>query len=197
MPQAEKICRVLRNADGPLTGDEIADVLGLAGRNSIYHSLEDLNDSDKIKQVEKNPKKWVLTMVDEAEESNKTKLSLESDIQDYLDGRLDKTELGLSIESEITGPKKEVDSGEIDILAEDADGNLVVIEIKAGKARRAVLGQIKAYMADVIDNLSDTGDVKGIIIAEDFSQKLTRAMTLEEDVELYTYRVELSLDKFQ
>ena len=166
-----------------------------------------LHDSSKTKKVDQRPRKWVLAdginvnektdvISGEPKEPQKTQLSLESDVQGYLSERLHDIEQGLSIQSDRTGLEVQVDSGRVDILAEDSDGNLVVIEIKAGEAQRAVLGQIKAYMADVIDELSETGDVRGIIVSEDFSQKLTRAITLENNIELYTYEVEFSFNKY-
>jgi RecB family endonuclease NucS len=208
MSQAERILRVLRNADRPLKDTEIADRMdGVGGSNAIYHRLMDLHESGKIKKVDQRPRKWALTdgtnidqsidtMSDEQKEPQKTQLSLERDVQEYLSERLDDIEQGLSVQSDRTGLEVQVDSGRVDILAEDTDGDLVVIEIKAGEAKRAVLGQIKAYMADVIDELSETGDVRGIIVSEDFSQQLTRAMTLENNIELYTYRVEFSFDEY-
>jgi RecB family endonuclease NucS len=191
-----------------LKDSEIADRMdGVSGSNAIYHALMNLHDSDQIKKVGKRPRKWVLADSTDVNENNvalnkeskkpqETQLSLESDVQAYLSERLDDIEQGLSIQSDRTGLEIQVDSGRVDILAEDYNGNLVVIEIKTGEAQRAVLGQIKAYMADIIEELSETGNVRGIIISEDFSQKLTRAITLEKNIELYTYEVEFSFSEY-
>lgn len=206
MSQAERILRVLRNSDQPLKDSEIADKMDVTGANSIYHRLMDLHDNGKIEKIGQRPRKWVIAdgvdvkNVDvpsgRSNNTKKSQLSLEKDVQRYLSGCLDDLESGLNIQSERAGLEVQVDSGRIDILAENSEGGLVVIEIKTGEAQRAVLGQIKAYMADIMAGTSETDTVKGIIIAEDFSQKLTRAITLEQNIDLFTYEIEFSFEEY-
>src|SRR3990172_3550345 len=71
-------------------------------------------------------------------------LSLERDLEDYLEGNLHVIESGLKLYTEGTlkGRQFGTDVSRIDLLAQDAAGNLVVIELKAGEAGRGGLGKI-------------------------------------------------------
>src|SRR5579863_8992594 len=82
------------------------------------------------------------------EEEQKTRISLERDLQDALRENIEQLEPGLVI---IDGGKEKTGaSGRMDILATDADKRTVVIELKAGKASLDVFGQIQSYMGDLM-----------------------------------------------
>lgn len=66
--------------------------------------------------------------------------------------------------------------GRIDILAIDKEGNYVVIELKAGEADDKVCGQILKYMGWVKKELANGKPVRGIIIANSFSEQLKYAV---------------------
>lgn len=208
MSQKEDILRVLEDAEGPLKQKEIADRMGVT-RQGIWENLvENLyKKEEKVEKIGENPRKWVIagdvntaTIGKMSESSNSTEnkntqnISLERDVQKYLYKNLDKMKEGLTTNSDRTGKEIPVDSGRIDILAEDLEGEPVIIEIKTGEAKRNVLGQIKAYMADILSNNNE--NVTGVIVAEDFSTKLTKAITLENNIELYTYKVKFDFNVY-
>lgn len=80
----------------------------------------------------------------EIEETIEASLSLEKDLHSYLAARIEKIERGLNIVDD--GVEFQTDAGRIDILAKDRNDHLVVIELKAGKAKDNALGQIIGYM---------------------------------------------------
>jgi len=66
---------------------------------------------------------------------------------------------------------------------------LVVIELKAGRGRSGVVGQILAYMNWVQRNLAKGRAVRGMIIADDFDEKVIYALSGLPNIRLKSYRV--------
>ena len=91
-------------------------------------------------------------------------IGLERDLPAALRYSIEQLEPGLDIID--GGTERSVDSGFIDITANAADGTVVVIELKAGTARRDAVGQILSYMGDVATEDSDP--VHGFLVAGDF-----------------------------
>lgn len=116
------------------------------------------------------------------------KLSLERDMQAAL--RRDIKALGASLKIIDDGAEKSVESGFIDITCEDgADGSLVVVELKAGRADSRAIGQILGYMGDLADE--ETGrSVCGILVAHDFDQRAISAAKIVPALKLMRYSVE-------
>src|SRR5271170_3862558 len=67
-------------------------------------------------------------------------IGLERDLQTSLRARIEQLEPGLTIID--GGAERSVESGFIDITARDGSGAIVVIELKAGKARRESVSQV-------------------------------------------------------
>lgn len=86
----------------------------------------------------------VHTAEGEIEEALDASVSLERDLHSYLAARVHELEPGLDVMPD--GVEHQTEAGRIDILARDSSGTLVVIELKAGKARDAALGQLLGYM---------------------------------------------------
>lgn len=83
--------------------------------------------------------------------------------------------------------------GPIDILAKDkATNNYVVIELKRNQTSDDTVGQILRYMGWVSENMNDH-QVKGIIIAGKYDEKLHYAQVLTPAIEVYLYEVHFSL----
>jgi len=84
--------------------------------------------------------------------------------------------------------------GFIDLLAKDADGNFVVIELKKGRSNQQVVGQILSYVGWVKNNLVVEGQkVRGIIIAADGNQALLDAVsTVSDFISVKYYRVKFN-----
>ena len=75
----------------------------------------------------------------------------------------------------------------IDILGRDSEGTYVIVELKAGIADLATFGQISAYMGWTKNNLAKNGKVRGIIVANDFEEKLKFAVQSVSNVKLKRY----------
>ena len=74
----------------------------------------------------------------EVEDSIEASVSLERDLHAYLATRVNEIESGLALVE--NGVERQTDAGRIDLLARDTNNHLVVVELKAGKAKDAALG---------------------------------------------------------
>ena len=87
--------------------------------------------------------------------------------------------------------------GFIDILAkEKTTGDYVVIELKKNQTSDDTVGQISRYMGWVGDKLAEGNNVKGIIIAAKYDQRLYYALKVVNNVEVYRYSVDFQLKEF-
>jgi len=128
---------------------------------------------------------------DELIEASETTFGLERDLQQALRQNISQLEDGLRI---VDGGKERVtEAGRIDILAQDAHGRTVVIELKAGTAALEALTQLLAYMA-VAEN---SGGIRGILVAGDFPSRLRFAAKAVPNVELRQYRFRFSFDRIE
>lgn len=82
----------------------------------------------------------------------------------------------------------------IDILAKDIANNFVVIELKAGVADLSTFGQISAYVGWVKQNLAPEGNVRGIIVANDFDEKMKYAIKSVPNIKLKRYMLEFQFE---
>ena len=119
-------------------------------------------------------------------QADRQRLSLERDMQSALRENISGLEPGLVIFDE--GVERAVTSGFIDILARDASGSLVVIELKAGKTDARVIGQTLGYMGDILGE-EDGVAVRGIIVAHDFDQRTISAARAVPNLRLMRYAI--------
>jgi len=110
---------------------------------------------------------------------------LERHLQDSLRREISQLEQGLQIID--GGGERAVESGFIDILAQDAAGKFTVIELKAGHAKRDAVGQILGYMGDLKDEEPGVS-VRGILVAASFDKSCRSAVTIVPDLQLREYR---------
>jgi hypothetical protein len=126
------------------------------------------------------------------EDAIETTLHLESDLEGFLVADLGRLESGLKLYSQYGTRGQQLDAGvagRIDILAIDAQNDLVVIELKAGEADRQACGQIQAYMGWVTENLAAGRQVRGILVAGGFTERLKLAATVVPGLKLRAYSV--------
>jgi endonuclease len=102
--------------------------------------------------------------------------------------KLDKFRAGLKLYEKdgVSGRQFLVCSGNIDVLAEDDRGGLVVFEIKAGRAKMDILSDILSYIAGVKKEFPEKS-VHGIIVAQDFDPGLRTAAMETHVIELVSY----------
>jgi hypothetical protein len=126
-------------------------------------------------------------------------LRYEADLRDFLARNLDRIEPGLRpyVPGGEGGPEFPVEEGRIDLLAVDASGDPVVIELKAVPAKPEALAQLLYYMGWVEQNLAGGRKVRGMIIAREVSEKLRVAARKVPDVALFTYEIQVTLNKVQ
>jgi hypothetical protein len=126
------------------------------------------------------------------ETSNTTAaISVERDLRKYLVPNLTSLEPGLNLyrDQDRDGEEYPIDAGRmrIDILAKDQAGDYVIIELKAGVADSETFGQISAYIGWVKRNLAKDNKVRGIIVANDFEERVKYAAQSVSNIELKRY----------
>ncbi len=125
---------------------------------------------------------------EELAEADEITFGLERDLQAALRSNIAQLEPGLKI---IDGDKgKSTEAGRIDITATDNAGNIVVIELKAGTAKPAIIAQVLSYMASVAE--SDKKPVRGIIVARDFHNRVVLASRAIPNLDLRKYTFQFS-----
>lgn len=116
-------------------------------------------------------------------------ISLENDLHSYLASRVEEIEEGLVLADD--GVEYQTDAGRVDILANDATGNPVVIELKAGKAKDSALGQLLGYMGCI----STDQNIRGILVASNFDKRVIFAAKGLRNIKLLRYKVSFELQE--
>lgn len=132
-----------------------------------------------------------------------TEFALEKHLEDFLIKNWNTTPLGLEYDiltdsdGTMVGQQYLSDTGPIDILAIKKDGSeLLILELKKGRASDAVVGQIQRYMGFVKHELAELHQsVRGIIIASEHDTKIERALSVTKDIEFFVYQLQFSLEK--
>lgn len=128
---------------------------------------------------------------DSFDESAELKFGLERDLQLALRADIGQLEAGLSIID--GGTEFSTAAGRVDILAKDARGATVVVELKAGRTDTRVIAQILAYMTTVAADKG--GRVRGIIVANDFDERVVLAARAVPNLELKRYSYQFKFNK--
>jgi hypothetical protein len=129
---------------------------------------------------------------DPEEDAVETSISLERDLEDNLEANLAQLEAGLVPFKRERLLSRQLDTktvGIIDLMAVDKAGNIVVIELKAGEASDRVCGQLQRYMGWAQDNLAGTSSVRGIIVANSFTEGAKYAAKVVPNLALKRYSV--------
>jgi restriction system protein len=129
-----------------------------------------------------------------------TVFALEKHLEDFLVANWQSTDLGkgysiYSVDGESVGQQFPTDTGPIDVLAISHDQKeLLVVELKRGRASDVVVGQIMRYMGFVKDELAEPDQqVRGVVIALEDDLKLRRALSVAPAIRFYRYQVSFAL----
>ena len=125
---------------------------------------------------------------------------LEKHLEDFLVHNWKQTELGKNYDiyeedGELVGQQYPSDTGPMDILAISKDKKeILVVELKKGKASDSVVGQIQRYMGYAMEELAEKDQiVKGVIIALKDDLCIKRALIAANNIAFYRYQVSFSL----
>ncbi len=166
---------------------------------------EELNASLKIK----NPSLMITQHAEEIEKYIREyefslppvmPMTAEKLLEDYLVENWKHTELGkeyniLEEDGEIVGQQYPTDTGPIDILAESKDKKeLLVVELKKGRASDSVVGQINRYIGFVRKEVAKKDQlVKGVIVASAKDERIRYALLNTPNIRFLRYQVSLQL----
>jgi restriction system protein len=142
--------------------------------------------------------KPILISTDETVE-DPTVFALEKHLEDFLVANWSQTPLGKKYdiyqEEDNFGQQYPTDTGPIDILAISKDKQeVLVVELKKGRASDSVVGQIQRYMGYIAEEIAeDHQRVAGVIIALEDDLRLRRALKVAPNIEFYRYEVRFDL----
>lgn len=129
--------------------------------------------------------------------------ALEKYLEEFLVDNWAKTEIGKTHEiysddeGNLIGRQYMSDTGPLDILAISKDrSELLVVELKRGKASDSVVGQIQRYMGYIKDQVAEPNQtVRGVIIALEDDLRIRRALSVAQGIDFYRYQVNFKLSK--
>lgn len=113
-------------------------------------------------------------------------ISFERDIEDHLIRNLAAIEPGLVFKSR----QEVIDVGRVDVLAEDASGRRVVIELKAVAGKDSAVGQIARYLGWY--QKLDGKRPRGMLIAPEFAEPIRYAASAIPDLQLVSFKVQFA-----
>jgi endonuclease len=167
------------------------------GRYELYDTDKHGEYIHGVPQDETTELEEELTEVtaDETIAAVEASLTLERDLENFLVQDIGRVEGGLRLfqyQGKL-GKQFETPVGILDLLCEDANGQLVVIELKAGQARDSAVGQISGYIGWIRKNVADGKNVRGILVAQDFTDRV-RFGAAAIGISLLRYRVKFSFE---
>ena len=192
---------------GEVTGDysydagyELSD--GLRNSAGSIGTVSDVGKHmEEIEAIIGNCRAPVLVIADETIEDPSV-FALEKHLEDFLVANWPQTPLGrthdiYSEDGEIIGQQYPSDTGPIDILAISKDrSELLVVELKKGRASDNVIGQVQRYMGYVLSELAEDGQtVRGAIIALEQDKRIEQALKVAPNIDFYRYNVRFDLHK--
>lgn len=157
--------------------------------------------ADEIEKIISGSRPAVIVATDETIEDPSI-FALEKHLEDFLVQNWQHTELGKQYniyeeDGELVGQQYLSDTGPIDILAISKDKQeILVVELKKGRVSDAVVGQIQRYMGYVKEELAEESQtVKGVIIAFEDDLRVRRALSVANNIDFYTYKIQFELNK--
>lgn len=138
----------------------------------------------------------------DAEVEDAAAFAMEKHLEDFLVKNWAQTELGRDYDiytedGEPVGQQYPTDTGPMDLLAVKKDkSELVVVELKKGKASDVVVGQVLRYMGFVKEDLAEPNQaVRGVIIALEDDLRIRRALAVTPHIEFFRYQISFKLLK--
>jgi hypothetical protein len=124
---------------------------------------------------------------------------LEKELQSYLAKNLALVEAGMTLWKSADGQSAiefvvDEKGRKVDILAKDRSGTPVVIELKASSGHERVIGQA-LYYRECIKEKFNAPKVRTFIIAREISDEVRIASRAVPDVELFEYKLSMTLAK--
>ena len=116
---------------------------------------------------------------------------LEKDMQQALRQNIAQLEPGLQVID--GGSERSVEAGFIDILARDANGHIVVIELKAVESKPEAVAQVLGYMGAIAEEEKQS-TVRGYLIAADHPKRVRWAAKAVPNLELRTYTISFGFE---
>lgn len=136
----------------------------------------------------------------DSEVENPAAFALEKHLEDFLVENWANTALGKNYNiycdnGKLVGQQYQTEAGFIDILAISKDSKeLLVVELKRGRASDDVVGQIQRYMGYVKGMLAEPDQiVKGVIIALEDDKHIRWALQVAHGIDFYRYQINFSL----
>ncbi len=166
----------------PIEGDIRANLASYRGAIERYRRFRDTAD-----MMAGTPATAGVAVV--ADDDLGQRIGLERDLQAALRLEIAQLEPGMTVIDE--GAERSVQSGFIDITARDAQGRVVVIELKTGTAGQRAVAQILSYMGDISDE-EEGREIRGILVASDFDAKAKAAARMVPSLSLRRYGVRFS-----
>lgn len=161
----------------PFDGDAYNNLASY--RDAIRRYKRFLEDEAEVQEIDEQP-------IEELSELVKNqRIGLEKDMQAAIRQNIEQLEKGLHITD--GGRERSVETGFIDITAEDSQGNPVVIELKTGVAGQRAVAQILSYIGSVMDE-EGIDEVRGILVASDFDRKSRAAARVIPSLSLVRYQ---------
>lgn len=128
--------------------------------------------------------------------------AMEKHLEDFLVRNWAQTELGKDYDiyaedGEPVGQQYPTDTGPMDLLAVKKDkSELLVVELKRGKASDVVVGQVLRYMGFVKEDLAEPNQaVRGAIIALEDDLRIRRALAVTPSIQFFRYQISFKLLK--
>lgn len=128
--------------------------------------------------------------------------AMEKHLEDFLVKNWAQTELGKDYDiyaedGEPVGQQYPTDTGPMDLLAVKKDkSELLVVELKRGKASDVVVGQVLRYMGFVKEDLAESHQaVRGVIIALEDDLRIRRALAVTPTIQFFRYQISFKLLK--
>jgi restriction system protein len=128
--------------------------------------------------------------------------AMEKHLEDFLVMNWSQTELGKDYniyeeDGEKIGQQYPTDTGPMDILAVKKDkSELLVVELKRGRASDVVVGQTLRYMGYAAEELAEPNQkVRGVIIALDDDRRIKRALSVSPNIDFFRYQISFKLVK--